>query len=491
MTRAQSNEHLRNFTQKAYEEKRTRNFDPTREHLNFEVLPGGVIAPLNKKYAIDVRIKNNLEERGIKDPNEGLKDEDKKRCSVVDIILQGSRDRMRELAFGNVKIDTDDGDHVADNRHVQRKPEIEEWAKDMYNFVKDKYGEKNIVAFVVHLDEKNPHVHCTLIPTGNVKGKERISLRSLFGKDKYEFSRTLKRLHDELAEVNQKWGLERGRSITETGAKHRTTEEYWKELTEACNSLERKSNDLQDNLDVLNAEIKKAEKRVKGLTTMIGNLEEQYRKLEEDISYLEAEKDKGEEDREMLSDDIQKMKSELEEIKAKIDDKMQKLNKAEQQLWELGGKRKELQDDMMKLNRQINRLSPEAENKTIEAVKSLAWDMTSIEARRMKEQLTEYRNQLTPEDQNKFDTFSENFLNDTIFDDMAERANEIVVTAASLFMGYLDQATTFAQSKGGGGGGGSTSGWGKKKDEDDRAFMARCFGMARIMMHPAGRKIKR
>ena len=45
-----------------------------------------------------------------------------------------------------------------------RKPEIEKWALDMYKFMSDKYGEDNIAAFIVHLDETNPHIHCTLLP---------------------------------------------------------------------------------------------------------------------------------------------------------------------------------------------------------------------------------------------------------------------------------------------------------------------------------------
>lgn len=32
MSRGQSNEHLRNFSKEAYEDKRAHNFDPTREH---------------------------------------------------------------------------------------------------------------------------------------------------------------------------------------------------------------------------------------------------------------------------------------------------------------------------------------------------------------------------------------------------------------------------------------------------------------------------
>ena len=65
---------------------------------------------------------------------------------------------------------------------------------------------------------------------------------------------------------------------------------------------------------------------------------------------------------------------------------------------------------------------------------------------------------------------------------MAENAASICSIAASLYLGYLDNATRIAQSCGGGGGPGT--GWGKRDDEDDFAFRRRCFGMAMKMMRP-------
>lgn len=78
----------------------------------------------------------------------------------------------------------------------------------------------------------------------------------------------------------------------------------------------------------------------------------------------------------------------------------------------------------------------------------------------------------------------------TMFDDVAQRGEEIAAVAAALFLGYIDQATTFARGSGGGGGS-PGSGWGKDKDEDDEAFRRRCCIMGRMMMKPAGRKLKR
>ena len=63
--------------------------------------------------------------------------------------------------------------------------------------------------------------------------------------------------------------------------------------------------------------------------------------------------------------------------------------------------------------------------------------------------------------------------------------------AAMLFLGMVDDATTFAETRGGGGSG-AKSGWGRDKDDDDRAWARRCMRKAGHMMRPAtGRKAKR
>ena len=155
ITVAQSNEHMRNWTEKGWKRATDLgNYDPTREHLNFEVVSGGKIRPIDKGRSIPERMAELLHKRGIKDPNEGL--EEPRFRTVVNIIFGGSRTRMQELAFGKQEVDFEKG---ADNRHIKRKSEIERWAKDVYSFVCGRYGEQNIAAFIVHLDELNPHVH--------------------------------------------------------------------------------------------------------------------------------------------------------------------------------------------------------------------------------------------------------------------------------------------------------------------------------------------
>ena len=57
----------------------------------------------------------------------------------------------------------------------------------------------------------------------------------------------------------------------------------------------------------------------------------------------------------------------------------------------------------------------------------------------------------------------------------------VLNVAILLFMGYVDAATTVAESIGGG----TSSDWGKDKDEDEREWARRCAKMASHMCRPA------
>lgn len=175
-TTSQSNEHLRRLADREAARKAQWNYDPSRERLNFEIGKGGVVKEVDKTKSIPQRIKENLEARGIKDPNIPLINQGKDPYyrTVANFILGGNREVMRNLAFGNQKVDWE---HGADNSDLKRMPEIEAWAKDAYAFMCKKYGEQNIAAFVVHLDEANPHVHCTILP---ITKKNKFSFFSVF-----------------------------------------------------------------------------------------------------------------------------------------------------------------------------------------------------------------------------------------------------------------------------------------------------------------------
>ena len=323
----QSTEHLRKYKVTDPDMKKYGYYDPTREHLNFEVGRGGVVMPVNKNYAINKRFADNLRRRGIEDPNKKKLQNGKtaNRRTLANIILGGSSDRMRELAFGDQTVDYVKG---ADNRGLQRKEEIEKWAIDMYNFIARKYGEDNIIAFVVHLDEKNPHVHCSLIP--EVNGK--ISFNALFGGTNIENSKKYRKLHDEVAEVNKKWRLERGDDTRLTGAKHVTSEEYWQNLREECTQLENEVGNKKAVIDRLDKEIRKSERAQKGLTTMINNLERQKADLEEELNELDMRKDEADANNMSLQQQKEELLKKIKELEDKLFDKRKSLGEYNEKL---------------------------------------------------------------------------------------------------------------------------------------------------------------
>ena len=258
MTLSQSNEHLRVAVNGAFTSRFSYNVDPTRDKLNFEIKNGEVV-PVDKHISIPRRIETILWQRGIKDPNKEMlkKGKEPNRRTIANFILGGSRDQMHRLAFGNQEVNLE---HGANNSAIKRMPEIENWAKDMYRFMSDRFGEKNIAAFVVHLDETNPHIHCTVLP---ITKDEKLSWRKVMvgeNNSKFEYQKRTTELHNAIAEINAKYGLERGEPIAETGAKHRSTAEYHEALRK---ELKEQNKRLFDTKIVLDEAIEKNKETIK------------------------------------------------------------------------------------------------------------------------------------------------------------------------------------------------------------------------------------
>lgn len=468
MTVAQSNEHLRIAANGAYESNIAGTLDPTRSRLNFEIGEGGVLKDVDKTKSIPRRIRENLKERGVSDPNAGLTESDSnRRRTIANIILQGSTETMRRLAFGNQDVNWERG---ADNSHINRQPEIEQWAIDMYNFMAKKYGEKNIAAFVVHLDESNPHVHCTLLP---ITEKKKFSWNFFFGGMKEEGTRKFKLLHDELAAINKRWGLERGDPIELTGNKHKSYKLWLEEVIQNDEKIIRGN---RETIQQLNAERKKAETRLKGLTTMLSNLEAKRNEIESQIIMLEEKVNRGEIRAEEIEEQLRTLNALKKDVEDKTIDKKTKLKEAEKQLGLLADKRADIEDDLLSMQQQINKEIPVLHEKVIHDMDAMIWRMAAEEAKQRYEELPGFLATLSNEQRTEFN----NIFEDSVFELLAEKANEVSAVAGALFLGYVDQATEFAKTHGGGGS--PSSGWGKKEDEDDYVWRRRCAMMGMHMM---------
>lgn len=470
ITTAQSNEHQRRRSEQAekYAMKKG-NYDPTRKHLNFEIAPGGKIRPVDTSRSIPERMADILSSRGIKDPNEGLIEP--KYRTVVNIIFGGSRKRMHELAFGTQQVDFEKD---ADNTRIKRKSEIERWTKDVYSFVSGRYGEQNIAAFIVHLDELNPHIHCTLLPIKD----GRFAYKEIFaGKDKFEYSERMKQLHtDFFAEVNTKWGMSRGSSVSETGARHRTTEEYRRMLSEECTTIEENIDRHQKVLSELQSDIRLAERRVKGLTTMVENLEKSKAEKEAQLLAAEGELKANIGDAAQLAAHIQALQKELHGIDKQLADKQEKLQTADRQLSDLKENMDAIQERTEDLKVEAYKYSHDVHSKVDSLLKDVLLESVVNEYRNASAQLGVSQRQL---------------FDGTLVQSISEQGTEVMHCATLLFLGMVDDATTFAETRGGGGGGSDLK-WGRDENEDNRAWALRCMRMANRMMRPAiGKKSKR
>ena len=521
---SQGNEHLRRLDDCERAQKARWNYDPSREHLNFEVGKGGVVTEVNKFKTINQRIQENLDSRGIVNPNKKYIDQglDPKYRTVANFILGGNREVMRNLAFGNQEVDWE---HGADNSDLKRMPEIEAWAKDAYAFMCKKIGEQNIAAFVVHLDEANPHVHCTVLP---LTEKNRFSFKKIFTKGvntREALVEYMESLHTEYAEeVGLKYGMERGDSIKKTGAVHRTTEEYrrklWKdaqekeeEVRENTKTIEQQNSTITNQRGIiasLSREIKHSAARLKALATMIKNLETHKADLEQEIKKLNRDLAAGKISKEEADRKLSLINADIKKTEEKILDKTDKLKIAESKLHDAEQRKAELEakiheaEEKRSSEEQKTALAVEktakAEGKyqeikakykevakkvniqTIHEMETLGYYLSALDMKSRLSKFNALKDTLSYEQRDFLDTTVGSIFDGSVIKNMAESAAEICSIASSLYMGYLNAATRIAQSCGGGGGPGT--GWGKRDDENDMDFRRRCFGMAMKMMKP-------
>ena len=213
-----------------------KNADRMRTHLNRELVqfPEGV---KNRTQAIAHRI----ETAGIR------RKVGTNQVKAIRVLLTGSNKDMKQMEA--------DG-------------QLDEWCNDSLQWLRETYGERNLVSAVLHMDEKTPHIHATIVPI--VTGERRKAKKEeQNGKKKYRKKSTqdvrlcaddvmarhkLKHYQDTYAQAMGKYGLQRG--IDGSLAKHISTMQYYKELVEQQDSL-------QENIETLLGLEEEAQKRLK------------------------------------------------------------------------------------------------------------------------------------------------------------------------------------------------------------------------------------
>lgn len=92
--------------------------------------------------------------------------------------------------------------------------ETKRYFEEAYNFIKDKFGEENVIYATVHMDETTPHMHAGFVP---ITKDGRLS-----AKDYLDGKERLRNLQDDFYKYisNKGFELERGISSDETHAKN-------------------------------------------------------------------------------------------------------------------------------------------------------------------------------------------------------------------------------------------------------------------------------
>ena len=460
---AESNEQQRNWSDSQWQEKAkggVATYDISRRHLNFEVARGGVVQPIDTSKTIMQKLNDSLSSRGIHNPN-ARENVRRPQRILAQFILSGSHDRMMELAFGSQEVLP----KGKDNSSLHREKDIERWAKDVYGFLARHFGEENIISFYVHLDERSPHVHCAVVP---VNKDNKVSWRDVFGAQLDDGRQMFTHLHDMLErEVNSKWGLARGSNIKETGAKHISVDDYRRNMVNVVQGLEHSVAGLKE-------QIRRAEIKLKGVSTMIDNLQNRKEKIEEEIELLA--KKFGEEGVDIadLAERMRKLRLEKDEIDSVLAKRYKQLKDAENAI----SAAKEKLSQLEQKNRNLN---------------DVVADKIGIKAKKVESGIAKAYNRILTESLKpiipSLPEKTGEILDDSGVLNLIENMQKILNCAKLLAINYIEEATTYAKSFGG-----STtnmSGWGRNKDDDDDRWWLRCIVKAASMMKSSGRSVGR
>lgn len=218
-----------------------KNADPTRTHLNRRLIeyPDGV---KDRSAAVQRR----LEEAGL------TRKIGSNQVRAIRINVSGTHEDMKR---------------------IEEEGRLDEWCADNLKYFADTFGKENIVAAHLHRDEETPHIHVTLVPI--VKGERKRRKREEQTKKRYRKKPTdtvrlcaddimtrlkLKSYQDTYAEAMAKYGLQRG--IDGSKARHKSTQQYYRDIQKLADSLKAEVVDLQQQKETAQEELRQAKKEI-------------------------------------------------------------------------------------------------------------------------------------------------------------------------------------------------------------------------------------
>ena len=218
-----------------------KNADPTRTHLNRQLIefPDGV----NDRSAA---IQRRLEEANL------TRKIGSNQVRAIRINVSGTPEDMER---------------------IEREGRLDEWCADNLRYFRDTFGADNIVSAHLHMDERTPHIHLTLVPI--VEGERKRRKREEQAKKRYRKKPAntvrlcaddimtrlkLKSYQDSYAVAMAKYGMLRG--IDGSEARHKSTQQYYRDTFKLANDLKAEVMDLQEQQETAKAELKRTNKEI-------------------------------------------------------------------------------------------------------------------------------------------------------------------------------------------------------------------------------------
>ena len=244
------------------------NADAGRTHLNRELVsfPEGVS---NRTEAIQRRIDTAGLRRKV----------GKNQTKAIRVILTGTHEQMMKIANGG---------------------RLDSWIDANLKWLRENFGDDNLVSCVLHMDEKTPHLHATVVP---IVTEERVR-RKREGKKKYEtksgprlsaddvMRRTkLYEYQNSYAVAMKPFGLQRG--IVGSTAKHQANSDYYRQQViryeEDIAKLQADVEKAQEGRNTILAwfgkgDLTKAKKELEDKDRLIAELNKQIKELQAERS---------------------------------------------------------------------------------------------------------------------------------------------------------------------------------------------------------------
>ena len=191
-----------------------------------------------------------------------------------------------------------------DMKRIRQAGQLDAWAKDSCGWLQKTFGKENVVSAVLHLDEKTPHIHATVVPiTRGERRKAKLEREknAQSGKRTYRTKKDRPRLcaddvmaRDKLkayqttyAEAMAKYGLQRG--VEGSEAKHISTQQYYCEVFVRKNEMAEQIENLKEQQKTLTVDIAALQAQQRAAQTDCNIIDEQRRKKKEELEKAETE----------------------------------------------------------------------------------------------------------------------------------------------------------------------------------------------------------